>query len=311
MANRCLADRTNAWTDTDHTCYTVYTAGKEGFLTILPIYVDHILFPLLQEDSFVTEVHHVNGDGEDAGVVYSEMQAKENRPSTMLALKMSSLLYPGNSSYGVETGGKLKNLRQITNQEIKEYHEKFYRPENFQLTITGQIKPHELFESLDKIETKIVQKRLPPPNGLGQPSAFERPFIREIETLNESTTTTMMFPSEDEKLGRVKMGWRLEGNLTSNIEKTTDLSILHSYLTSTSASPFTKSFIDIPEPLATSVYFDIYMNWEPSVVADFYNVPVESMDKVEAKYNEVVQNIIDNQDINMERMHTIGLIKIL
>jgi Zn-dependent M16 (insulinase) family peptidase len=28
MANRCLADRTNAWTDTDHTCYTVYTAGK-------------------------------------------------------------------------------------------------------------------------------------------------------------------------------------------------------------------------------------------------------------------------------------------
>ena len=121
----------------------------------------------------------------------------------------------------------------------------------------------------------------------------------------------MMFPSEDEKLGRVKMGWRLEGNLTSNIEKTTDLSILHSYLTSTSASPFTKSFIDIPEPLATSVYFDIYMNWEPSVVADFYNVPVESMDKVEEKYNDVVQNIIDNQDINMERMHTIGWIKIL
>ena len=28
LANRCLADRTNAWTDTDHTCYTVYTAGN-------------------------------------------------------------------------------------------------------------------------------------------------------------------------------------------------------------------------------------------------------------------------------------------
>ena len=74
LANRCLADRTNAWTDTDHTCYTVYTAGKEGFLTILPVYVDHILFPLLREDSFVTEVHHIDGEGKDAGVVYSEMQ---------------------------------------------------------------------------------------------------------------------------------------------------------------------------------------------------------------------------------------------
>ena len=31
--------RTNAWTDTDHTCYTVYTAGPSGFLAILPVYL--------------------------------------------------------------------------------------------------------------------------------------------------------------------------------------------------------------------------------------------------------------------------------
>ena len=73
-ANRCLADRTNAWTETDHTCYTVYTAGKGGFVTILPIYVDHILFPLLREEDFITEVHNIDGNGEDSGVVYSEMQ---------------------------------------------------------------------------------------------------------------------------------------------------------------------------------------------------------------------------------------------
>ena len=30
LANRCLAKRTNAWTSTDHTCYTVYTAGTSG-----------------------------------------------------------------------------------------------------------------------------------------------------------------------------------------------------------------------------------------------------------------------------------------
>ena len=74
MANRCLADRTNAWTDTDHTCYTVYTAGSNGFLNILPVYLDHIFHPLLREEDFMTEVHHINGDGDDAGVVYSEMQ---------------------------------------------------------------------------------------------------------------------------------------------------------------------------------------------------------------------------------------------
>ena len=37
-----------AWTDVDHTCYTMTTAGVVGFLALLPIYVDHItLNPLL------------------------------------------------------------------------------------------------------------------------------------------------------------------------------------------------------------------------------------------------------------------------
>ena len=93
MANRCLADRTNAWTDTDHTCYTVYTAGKEGFLTILPVYVDHILFPLLREDAFVTEVHHINGQGKDSGVVYSEMQVCRTQTLVTLPCYIISVNY--------------------------------------------------------------------------------------------------------------------------------------------------------------------------------------------------------------------------
>ena len=47
IAGRCLSDGTNAWTDVDHTCYTVSTAGEEGFSKILPIYLDHLLFPTL------------------------------------------------------------------------------------------------------------------------------------------------------------------------------------------------------------------------------------------------------------------------
>ena len=47
VANRCLAQGTNAWTDVDHTCYTVTTAGSEGFLNLLPVYLDHVLYPTL------------------------------------------------------------------------------------------------------------------------------------------------------------------------------------------------------------------------------------------------------------------------
>lgn len=47
LATRCLSQGTNAWTDVDHTCYTMTTAGSEGFLNLMPIYLDHILYPTL------------------------------------------------------------------------------------------------------------------------------------------------------------------------------------------------------------------------------------------------------------------------
>ena len=48
LPNRGFSNRTNAWTDTDHTAYTISTAGEQGFLQLLPIYVDHILYPTIK-----------------------------------------------------------------------------------------------------------------------------------------------------------------------------------------------------------------------------------------------------------------------
>lgn len=55
FANRGFADGTNAWTDIDYTCYTLSTAGEQGFLQLLPIYVDHILFPTITNARYVVE----------------------------------------------------------------------------------------------------------------------------------------------------------------------------------------------------------------------------------------------------------------
>ena len=106
FANRGFSNGTNAWTDTDHTAYTASTAGGQGFLQLLPIFVDHILYPTLTDAGFVTEVrtrvvqripltqnpqvHHINGKGEDSGVVYSEMQGRENTPGDLMALRFVS-----------------------------------------------------------------------------------------------------------------------------------------------------------------------------------------------------------------------------
>ena len=107
FANRWFSNGTNAWTDTDNTVYTVSTAGGQGFLQLLPIYIDHILRARITKPAFLTEVsfiliykttdfntshqvHHINGSGHDSGVVYSEMQGRENTSGDLMGLECVS-----------------------------------------------------------------------------------------------------------------------------------------------------------------------------------------------------------------------------
>lgn len=77
LANRCLAQGTNAWTDVDHTCYTVTTAGSEGFLNLLPIYLDHILYPTLTVSS-------AQGRQEQSGKAIGLVQMLRERPKVTI-----------------------------------------------------------------------------------------------------------------------------------------------------------------------------------------------------------------------------------
>ncbi len=44
--------------ETDHSTYVLKTLGEDSFFTLLPIYMDHILEPLLREEAFLSEVFH-------------------------------------------------------------------------------------------------------------------------------------------------------------------------------------------------------------------------------------------------------------
>ena len=80
---------------------------------------------------YITEVHHITGEGEDAGVVYCEMQGRENSGESRTHLEMLRAMYPGHCGYKSETGGIMKNLRESTShQKVVNYHKEFYRPEN-------------------------------------------------------------------------------------------------------------------------------------------------------------------------------------
>ncbi|XP_046677319.1 uncharacterized protein C05D11.1-like [Homalodisca vitripennis] len=298
LANRCLASGTNAWTDTDHTCYTMTTAGSEGFLSLIPIYLDHILYPTLTDSGFTTEVHHVTGDGEDAGVVYCEMQGRENTGESRVYLQLLRTIYPGCCGYKSETGGIMKNLREsVDNQKVRAYHKAFYRPENLTLIITGQVKPEDLFKTLEPFEQKIASK--------GPRGAFQRPWQDPVPPLTESSDIEIKFPCDEEDNGMVYVGWRGPSAVT-DLYKLAACSVLMKYLTDTSVSPLPKEFVEVSDPYCSKVSYSLVENSESVLMLQFENVPLHKLNSVRCRLTEVLDAIVSGKEpMDMRRLATV------
>ncbi|KAI8369556.1 Metalloenzyme, LuxS/M16 peptidase-like protein [Radiomyces spectabilis] len=297
LANRAIAQGTNAWTDVDHTCYTITTAGSQGFLQLLPIYVDHILYPTLTDSGYYTEVHHINGKGEDAGVVYSEMQGCQNSGDDRIHLRMKRLMYPENCGYRSETGGLMERLRELSVDKIRSYHQSYYRPDNLCLVITGKVSEHKLLAALAPIEENIISKGTLPP--------MQRPWIStgNFPNLTDNITETVLFPDEDESMGTILIAWN--GPMCNDYLQARALDVLNEYLTDSAVSVLQKEFVEIEEPLCTEVDFHITDHLKSTLMFTCTSVPIEEMEKVPSLFFATLQRLIDNNDIDMKRMEVV------
>lgn len=303
LANRCLADRTNAWTDTDHTCYTVYTAGSSGFLHILPVYIDHILHPLLREEDYLTEVHHINAEGHDAGVVYSEMQGVEQSSANVMYFALAKKLYPGDSGYSQETGGYLENLRSSTTiEKVRNYHRDYYRPENLVITLTGQIEVEQVFEALRNAEEKILRKR-----AKDKAPEYIRPWQKKLEKFVDHPDNDFFveYSSEDASIGNVAVAWRINKKISDDIDGLEAYDLIMKYLTTTQVSPFEAEFVENNDPLATSVSFDTLEVAEPALLVEFENVPTARLNEISGKMDTILKKIVKDgvEHFDLERIH--------
>lgn len=202
LANRAYSN-TNAWTATDHTAYTLDTAGWDGFAQILPIYLEHVILPTLTDAGCYTEVWHIDGEGNDAGVVYSEMQGVQNDQTELMDLKSKRLLYPKGNGFRSETGGMMEELRVLTAERIRQFHKDMYQPKNLCLVLAGTVDHDELLEIIDTFEETIIAD-IPNPS-----EPFQRPWVDSTppSSLHQTSLETIEFPEEDESMGEIMISF--------------------------------------------------------------------------------------------------------
>ncbi|KAH7131940.1 zinc metalloprotease-like protein [Dendryphion nanum] len=281
IATRSYSD-TNAWTDTGETVYSLTTAGWEGFAQILPIYLDHVIVPTLTDAGCYTEVHHIDGKGYDAGVVYSEMQGRENLQGDLMDLQMRRHLYPDGDGFRYETGGMTPALRVLTADRIRQFHKDMYQPKNIRVILIGEVDHPQMLQILDKFEDDIIDK-VP-----AFDAPFKRPWVDSKRTppLSKTTIDTVEFPEEDESTGEIQIGF-LGPEANDDLAETA-LNTILMYLAGSSVSILVNTLVE-KEHLASMVYFWVKTHYDLIIWFTLASVETEKLADVEKRFFDVLR----------------------
>ncbi|POW06319.1 hypothetical protein PSHT_10429 [Puccinia striiformis] len=245
--------------------------------------VTSVLYPTITSEGFTTEVYHINGKGEDAGVVYSEMQGRENGAMDLMSLRNQQLLYPPTSGYRSETGGLMEALRVLTVEQIREYHDTTILLE----VLNSQVEPSLVQHGQDRI-----------------PSGWKRPFLETPSQggarIEKSQTVEVEFPEKDESIGEVQISW--VGPSTDDFLLQTALDVLGTYLTDSAVSPLAKKFIEIDCPLCTDITF--HPTDAEKVITTVYlsSVPVEQLNSIEDSFKKALAEQAASIDMGRLKM---------
>jgi Zn-dependent M16 (insulinase) family peptidase len=285
---------TNAWTATDHTAYTLETAGWAGFAQILPIYLEHVVVPTLTDAGCTTEVHHIDGTGNDAGVVYSEMQGVQNTANELIELRAKRIIYPEEVGFRYETGGMLEQLRELSADHIRAFHREMYQPKNLCVALFGEVNHDELLEILEEFESSILSD-IPSPD-----APFKRPWIDSKQTppISKTIIEIVEFPEEDESFGSIDI--RFLGPDCADAVLTGALNVVLLYLAGSSAALLDNTLVE-KEQLASGVYYQIDSRPKTEISFSLSSVETPRLAEVEKRFFEVLKEAM-TEDLDMSFM---------
>ena len=265
----------NAMTFADKTAYPVASQNLQDFYNLVDVYLDAVFFPLISEDTFRQEGWHYELEASQApivykGVVFNEMKGAYSSASAVLGKVSQLSLYP-ESTYGVNSGGDPRAIPDLTYDNFRAFHAKYYHPSNSRIVFYGDDDPEQRLAILDKYLGQFDRIEIKADVSLQQRFTAPRKIV-ETYAANEAEA--------GKKTSMVTINWMLDEITDPQVMLA--LGVLEFILVGTSAAPLRKALIDsgLGEGLTGSGLAEDFR--QPYFTVGLKGIDEADADKVEA-----------------------------
>lgn len=141
-----LGSQFNAFTSYDETVY-FGTVQRDKLEALLTLEADRMKNSLVGTEQLTSEKR----------VVISELQGYENSPGYRLDREVMRAAFP-NRAYGLSVGGTKADVEKFTVEQVRNYYQTYYSPENATLVITGDFATEPALKVVKETFGKLSQR---------------------------------------------------------------------------------------------------------------------------------------------------------
>lgn len=141
-----LGSQFNAFTSYDETAY-FGTVERNRLEALLTLEADRMKNALIEPEQLTSEKR----------VVISELQGYENSPDYRLSRAVMRAAFP-NRAYGLPVGGTKADVEKFTVEQVRNYYQKYYSPDNATLVIAGDFTTETALNAVKETFGKLTRK---------------------------------------------------------------------------------------------------------------------------------------------------------
>lgn len=185
-----LGSASNAFTSYDETAY-FGTVGRNKLEAMLTLEADRMQNALIGAEQLVSEKR----------VVISELQGYENNPGYRLNRSVMRSAFP-DRAYGLPVGGTKADVEKFTLEQVRNYYQTYYSPDNATLVIVGDFDTEsalksagQIFSKVPKRQSSLAHNQKPMTNDQGLKTKDKQPIV--LQQPGSAALLEIVYPLPD------------------------------------------------------------------------------------------------------------------